>query len=273
MNNTKNIINAPYIKETKKIIANMYRLGWDERNGGNISYLLTQDEVSEYLDLNEVIRTIPIDFDATELVESYFLVTGTGKYFRNVEDDVENNLGIVRIGKDGKTAEIMWGFSDGGKFTSEFPAHLMSHIERLKVDKTHRIVMHTHPTNTIAMTLVHSINEREFTRTLWKCATECVVVFPDGVGVIPWMVCGTNDIGRKTADKLKEFRACIWAIHGIFGTGSSIDEAFGLIETIEKTAEIYMISSSKQQINEITDEQLKELAETFNVKIKNGYLY
>ena len=34
----KNILNAPFVDEMKKTTANMYRLGWDERNGGNISY-------------------------------------------------------------------------------------------------------------------------------------------------------------------------------------------------------------------------------------------
>ena len=60
----KNILNAPFVEEMKKTTANMYRLGWDERNGGNISYLLDTDEVAEYLDLNNVIRTIPTGFDA-----------------------------------------------------------------------------------------------------------------------------------------------------------------------------------------------------------------
>ena len=41
----KNILNAPFVEEMKKTCANMYRLGWDERNGGNISYLLKKEEV------------------------------------------------------------------------------------------------------------------------------------------------------------------------------------------------------------------------------------
>ena len=68
------------VEEMKKVTANMYRQGWDERNGGNISYLLDEKELSEYLDLNSVIREIPIGFTAEKLVGKYFLVTGTGKY-------------------------------------------------------------------------------------------------------------------------------------------------------------------------------------------------
>ena len=46
----KNILEAPFITEMREATANMYRLGWDERNGGNISYMLKEEEVAEYLD-------------------------------------------------------------------------------------------------------------------------------------------------------------------------------------------------------------------------------
>ena len=195
----KDILTAPFVEEMKRTTANMYRMGWDERNGGNISYLLEEDEVAEYLDLNQVIRTIPTGFDATDLIGKIFIVTGTGKYFKNVEGDPETNLGIIRIAQDGTTAQLLWGYKDGGKFTSELPAHLMSHMARLKVDPLNRVVMHCHPTYTLAMNFVHELDEKKFTHTLWEMCTECIVVFPDGVGVLPWMLCGTNSIGEATA--------------------------------------------------------------------------
>ena len=180
----KDILTAPFVKEMCDTTANMYRLGWDERNGGNISYMLDEKEVGEYLDLNNVIREIPTGFQAEPLIGKIFIVTGTGKYFKNVEKDPENNLGIIRIAKDGTTAELLWGYKDGGKFTSELPSHLMSHMSRLSVDKENRVVIHSHPTNTLAMNYVHELDEKKFTHTLWEMCTECIVVFPDGVGVI-----------------------------------------------------------------------------------------
>ena len=108
----KDILTAPFVREMCDTTANMYRLGWDERNGGNISYMLETEQVAEYLDLSKVIRTIPFmgvneeDFDASPLEGKIFIVTGTGKYFKNVEKDPETNLGIVRIGKGGKNIEL-----------------------------------------------------------------------------------------------------------------------------------------------------------------------
>ncbi len=268
----KNILTAPFIYEMRKTTANMYRLGWDERNGGNISCLLDENEVKEYLNVNKIIRTIPIGFKADDLIGKYFLVTGTGKYFKNVDDDPENNLGIIRIGADGETAELLWGYKDGGRFTSELPAHLMSHMARLKADSENRIVMHTHPTNTVAMTHIHSLDDKEFTRTIWGTCTECIVVFPEGIGVLPWMVCGNNEIGVATAEKMKDYRLVIWAQHGIYGAGKNFDETFGLIETVEKGAELYMKYAAFPIVNRITDDDLRALAKQFGLNYRTDFL-
>ena len=274
----KDILTAPFVREMCETTANMYRLGWDERNGGNISYLLDEKEVGEYLDLTKVVRTIPFmgvneeDFDASPLEGKIFIVTGTGKYFKNVEKDPANNLGIVRIGKGGKNIELLWGYEDGGRPTSEFPAHMMSHMARLSVDPENRVVMHSHPTNTLAMNYVHELDEKKFTHTLWEMCTECIVVFPDGVGVLPWMLCGTSEIGRATAKKMEKFRLVIWAMHGIYGAGKTMDETFGLIETVEKAAQVYISVLGTPIINTITDKQLKELADAFHLTPRAGWL-
>ena len=268
----KDILTAPFVEEMKRTTANMYRRGWDERNGGNISMMLDENKVAEYLDLNKVIRTIPTGFKADALIGKIFIVTGTGKYFKNVQIDPENNLGIIRIAKDGTTAELLWGYSDGGRFTSELPAHLMSHMARLKVDPQNRVVLHCHPTYTLAMNYVHELSDKKFTHTLWQTCTECMVVFPDGVGVLPWMLCGTNEIGEATAKKMEEFRIVVWGLHGLYGAGKDMDEAFGLVETVEKAAQLYMISAHLPRINTITDDQLREIAKGFGVKYREDFL-
>lgn len=267
----KNILKAPFVQNVCKTASNMYRLGWDERNGGNISVLLDEEQVKEYLDTDKVLRVIPTGFDAKELVGKYFIVTGTGKYFKNVEGDPETNLGIIRIGADGKSAELLWGYKDGGKFTSELPAHLMTHATRLKIDPNHRVVMHTHPTYTICMSAVVKTDDRVFTEKLWRNNTEAIVVFPDGVGVLPCMVCGTNEIGEATAEKMKKYRLVVWTNHGIYGVGKDIDEAFGLIETVEKTAQLYIVTLG-HVVNEIGDDVLQGLVDLWHLKPLDGII-
>lgn len=265
-------LDIPFVKEMAQITQHMWRFGWDERNGGNVSYILDEAEVTQYLDINAVIRTIKPAFPVHELAGQYFIVTGSGKYFKNVVADPEANLGVLRVSKDGEQLELLWGLKDGAVPTSELPSHFMSHIERLKVDPNHRVVIHNHATNVIAMTFIHDLDESQFTKTLWEMSTECIVVFPDGIAVIPWMVPGSSEIGRATADKMKDHRAVVWPHHGIFGTGSSIDEAFGLIETIEKAAQIYMLIVNQPIRQRITEHELMDLAKAFGVTPREGIL-
>ena len=49
----KNILEAPFMVEMIRTVTNMYAHGWDERNGGNISLLLDEKEVAEYLDTSK----------------------------------------------------------------------------------------------------------------------------------------------------------------------------------------------------------------------------
>lgn len=268
-----NILDASFVKEMVDMTANMYRLGWDERNGGNISYLLDETIVSQYLDLDNVLRNIPIDFDGEKLAGKLFIVTGSGEYFKNVINTPEKSLGIIRISKEGNSVELLWGYSAGGVPTSELPSHLMSHISRLEEDEENRVVMHTHASHLLAMTFTHPLDEKSFTRTLWQMCTECLVVFPEGVGIIPWIVPGTNEIGIATSDKMKETRMVVWPHHGIYASGQTLDEAFGLIETAEKAAEIFTYVRAQGEILQtITDEQLSDLGESFGVVPKEGYL-
>ena len=122
------------------------------------------------------------------------------------------------------------------------------------------------------MTFVHSLDEKEFTRTLWGMATESIMFFYDGVAVLPWMPCGTDEIGIATAEKMKDRRVVVWAHHGVFGAGSTPDEALGLIETVEKAAQIYMLTAHLPRVNTIKDSEMVELAEFFKVNYRKDFL-
>lgn len=267
------MLTAPFVQEMIQATTNMYRLGWDERNGGNITYLLEEAQVLPFIDPVKVLRTLPLPFDAQQLAGRYFLVTGSGKYFKNVQAAPEENLGLIRVTGDGHAIDILWGLAPDAVPTSELPSHFMSHIARLSVDPDNRIVMHCHATYLLAMTFSHPLSEREFTRTLWQMCTECLVVFPEGISVIPWLVPGSNEIGEATAAKMKETRLVVWPQHGIYGSGKDMDETFGLIETAEKAAQVYTIVMAQGGIKQtLEDDNLKLLADAFGVAPRAGYL-
>ena len=269
----KDLRNAPFVKELGETADNMYRLGWNERNGGNISILLGDDELKPYREETDpILRDIPLAVSFPEFAGRYFLVTGTGKYFKNISKSPEKCLGLIRISLDGSVGHLLWGYTEGGGCTSEIIMHLGAHLQRLKTEPNQRVVMHAHPANVISMTHVHPWDEREFTRSIWQTCTECIVIFPDGIGVLPWMVSSNAAIGVASAEKFSEYRILVWALHGCTVTGTSLDEAFGLLETVEKGAEIYMKIYDCPHRRGIDNEMLKDVAKAFGLTVKEGYL-
>lgn len=267
-------IESIYVKKMCELTNRLYNHGWDERNGGNVSLRIEESNLADFDDVKTVIRNIPIKFDASALAGDYFLVTGTGRYFKNVIQYPERDSGLVRIAEDGHSVDLYWGFNDGGQPTSEFPSHLMTHIERLQHDPKQHVVMHCHPTNLIGLSFTQPLDEEVITKLLWKMQAESLVVFPEGVGVIPYMTPGTNDIGAATAAKMAEFRAVMWPHHGLFAAGEDMDETFGLIETIEKAALIYTTIQAQggKILQEITDDDLRDLAKAFNLSPNPRFL-
>ena len=271
---SKEILDAAFIHKMSKIINYMWKKGWDERNGGNVSYRLKSEEVEEYLDTENIKAEFKLEEAIPGLAGEFFLVTGSGKYFMNVSDEPQNNLGIIKINEDGSGYSLLWGYENGGSPTSELPTHLLSHEARMKVtDNENRVVMHTHATNLIALTYVLELDSKIFTRKLWEMSTECLVVFPEGIGILPWLVPGTEKIGEETAKLMKKHSLVIWPFHGVFGTGKSLDETFGLIDTAEKAAEILVkVNSMGGARQGISDQEFKDLAARFGVKPMAGVL-
>src|SRR5699024_9392461 len=109
----------------------------------------------------------------------------------------------------------------------------------MKVDEKQTAVAHNHATNATALSLIVEPNDSAFTLPLWRVLTESIVVFPDGVGVLPWQTPGTEKIGKATAKKLLDSRIVIWSYHGILATRTSIEDCFCLIDNVDKADGMY----------------------------------
>ena len=247
--------------------------GWHERNGGNLTYRMTEAEREDYSSLFGSGRHMELPLDASPLSGECFITTGSGRYMRNVPLAPEENIGIIRIDDDGRGYTILWGLENGAKPTSELPSHILNHISRMKAtDRRCRVIYHAHPANITALSYTIEPDARTLTRILWQSETECAVVFPEGVGILDWMIPGGTEIAVESAKLLEKYRAIVWAFHGIFGSGETFDETFGLVHTIEKAAEIYLKAKSAGIIRTISDSNLRILADAFGVKINEEFL-
>lgn len=252
--------------------------GWHERNGGNLTYRMRPEEVEQCRPYFKAApgEWVDMGVQADNLREEFFISTGSGKYFRNVPLAPQDNICIVEINAAGDAWRIVWGLEKGGRPTSEFPSHFLNHsVRKEATGGACRVIYHAHPANLIAMTYILPLTARDFTRALWKSATECPVVFPGGVGVVPWMVPGGRDIALATSERMKEYDAAVWAHHGLFASGPDFDTTFGLMHTIEKAAQIYLLALSAGQgriLQTIEDDALRAIAKDFGVTLREEFL-
>lgn len=254
-----------------------WRLGWHECHGGNLSFRLTEEEVDE---VREELKTdgawIELPVSVPELAGDFLYVTGSGKFMRNMTLDPEDSFGMIEIGKDGVSYRIVWGLAGGGRPTSELPAHLMNQAVKKRVtDGRYRVIYHAHPANIIALSFILPLKDEIFTRELWEMEPECAMTFPSGMGVLPWMVPGTAKIAELTCGMMEEYDVVLWAQHGLFAAGDSLDNTFGLMHTVEKAAEMLIkvlsVTKEKRQIPSVQD--FKDMAEVFRLKLPEKFLY
>jgi len=271
-----NVLDAKFMQGFIRIADEGYQKNWHELNGGNLSYRMTDEDVASVNEqLNFGSQWEEIGTTVPKLAKTFFLVTGSGKFFGNIKREPEVNLAIIEIDEQGSQYRIVWGLSEGGKPTSELPSHLMNHeVKMIASGGAHRVIYHAHPINLIALTFVLPLKDEVFTREIWEVMTECPVVFPEGIGVVPWMVPGSQEIAVATSELMKKYNIVVWAHHGLFVSGANFDQAFGLMHTVEKSADILVkVLSMGGKRQTITVENFRDLAADFNVTLKEDALY
>lgn len=273
----KNISDVKFVQGFIRMCNDGWEQGWHERNGGNLSYRMKESEVKEVEPFfGEKGKWSEIGVSVPKLAGEYFMVTGSGKFFRNVIIAPADSVCIIELDEKGENYRICWGLVNGGRPTSELPSHLMNHeVKKAVSGDTHRVIYHAHTTNVIALTFVLPLTDEVFTRELWEMATECPVVFPAGVGVVGWMVPGGRDIAVVTSELMKKYDVAIWAHHGMFCSGEDFDLTFGLMHTVEKAAEILvkMLSIRPDKLQTITVKNFRDLAVDFKVQLPEKFLY
>lgn len=253
-----------------------WQQGWHECHGGNLSYRMTEEEVTAVgEDLRGEREWIPLSIQAGELAGDHILVTGSGKFMRNMALDPNDSFGIIEINDTGGAYRVVWGLEGGGRPTSELPAHLMNQAVKKRVTGgACRVIYHAHPGNIIALSFVLPLKDEVFTRELWEMEPECAMTFPAGMGVIPWMVPGTREIAKITCRMMEQYDVVLWAQHGLFAAGETFDSTFGLTHTVEKAAEmlIKVISAGgKRNVPSVQD--FRDMAEVFGLDLPERFLY
>ena len=253
------------VNETTRAANDIWLKGWAERNAGNISVRLKPEQMPEQRVPDEEWTTC--GFELPELGGEFFLFSGTGCYMRNVAMNPDCFLGVIELDKRGAGYRRVWGFTEGGRPTSELAPHLRAHAARMQASGgLDRVIMHTHAPALIALSYSLDLDTARLTRLLWEMHTECIVIFPCGCGFVSWHIPGSDALALATAQELRKRTLALWQFHGAIGSGPDIDTALGLIDTAEKAALIYTHAAASGGVrNNLSTEQLSALADAFDV--------
>ena len=243
----------------------LWEKGWAERNGGNISYNITDVVDDNIRALTPVSEKFPIGKPVPALSGNYFLVTGTGKRMRYVHSSPMDNASIIRISGDGSYYEIM--AEKPIRPTSELPSHLMIHNHMAEQGRDIKAVIHTHPIELVAMTHNPAMLEKDVLgKILWSMIPETRAFCPKGLGIIPYTCPGTVELAEATVRELDEYDIVMWEKHGAVGIGADLIEPFDMIDTFTKSAKIFMSAMAMGFTPAgMTDAQMDEMKEKFNL--------
>ena len=161
---------------------------------------------------------------------------------RDVAVDPGTRLAVVRVSENGRRYRVLaTGDEVSPAPTSEFPSHLLIHDHLRRQDRDETAVVHSHPTDLIALThACRSADGDELNRILWAMHPEVKVFIPEGIGLVTYTLPGSFDLARATVRALRGRRVALWAMHGAVAVANDPDGAFDLLDIANKAARIYL---------------------------------
>lgn len=265
-----------HLKEISEIAGYISQKGWAEANAGNISF-----NVTDLIKKKDVIKTTNVNkFNKPylHLKNSYIWVTGAGVRMRDLALDSGNLSLIVNILDDGisyQTFKLLEFIKINRplkkdlypeiKPSSELAAHLSIHNYLREKEITGKIILHTHPTELIALTQIKKLKSTEkINKVLWGMHPETKILLPEGIGFVPYTLPGTEKIAEMTIKAFENHKVVLWEKHGCIAIAEDIIKAYDIIEAITKSVKIFFMCKSAGFKPEcISDKQIKELAQDY----------
>jgi rhamnulose-1-phosphate aldolase len=187
-------------------------------------------------------RAQKVDLPGTypQLGGYFVLATGSGRRLREIETCPQSNLGLLKIEKDGRTGTLFTAGEPGiTRLTSELNSHLATHQMRVQQAgvRFHHLV-HAQPLHLTFLSQVPRYQEqRRLNQHILRWQPEAILNFPEGVGLIEYMVPGSDALAQATAIALQAHKLVIWSKHGVIArSDASLLAAVDLIEYAETSA-------------------------------------
>jgi len=193
------------------------------------------------------------------------VVTGTGKRMRDLPAAPAANASLIRMAAHGDGYHILGQAGFCCRPTSELNSHLAIHQLLRQRGAPQTVVLHTHPNELIALTHLSAYAaEPALNQLLWSMHPETKIVIPEGVGLVPYQVPGSSQLEAATLQAMREHRVVLWEKHGAVAVGRDVFEAFDLIDTLNKSAQIFFLCMTAGAPPQgLTEAQVDELQRVF----------
>ncbi|MGB9589320.1 MAG: rhamnulose-1-phosphate aldolase [candidate division WOR-3 bacterium] len=238
---------GPVLEKLARIAGLLWQKGWAEANAGNISINLTGILAVKS---HKVVGERPLLTPRSELAGQSFLVTATGSRMRDLAGDPAGGVGLITISEDGEGYHVTWQGAERFSPSSELDSHLAIHGLLVSHGSDCRAVLHAHPDELIAVSLRREFqSEKALNELLMSMHPEATVAFPEGVGLVPYVLPGSDELLGATMRAFKNHRVVIWANHGAISVGRDLEEAFDLMDILNKMARIFLINNANQPVS------------------------
>jgi rhamnulose-1-phosphate aldolase len=256
------------IEDFIEVTGLLWEKGWAESNAGNMSVNLTGeiDTKKQHLEFGP---SRALETTYPHLAGQIILMTATGARMREVPKNFDNNTCVIVLNNKGNGYNIL-KISDQVKQnqpTSELPTHLAIHEMLVAAGRKEKAVVHTHPTNLLSLSHIRDYcNEETINNMLWSMQPETYVFLNDGVGFVPYLMTGSEELAGATIKKLENHHVVMWEKHGCLAIGETCNDAFDLLDVLDKSASIFFTCKSAGFDAEgISKKCLDELSKKFNL--------
>jgi rhamnulose-1-phosphate aldolase len=253
------------IAEVAEVAGYLWQKGWAERNGGNITINITDEVDDEIRRLPAISERIAIGRTLPHLKGKFFFCKGTNKRMRDLARRPMENGSVIRITDDCAHYEII--ADQPVKPTSELASHLSIHNYLIGKGSNYKAALHTHPIDLVAMTHHAPFLKKDvLTNLLWSMIPETRAFCPRGLGITTYQLPGSFALADASIKELEEYDVVMWEKHGVVAVGENIMEAFDMVDTLSKSAQIYLTAKSMGfEPKGMSAEEMQEIKEVFGL--------
>jgi rhamnulose-1-phosphate aldolase len=206
-----------------------------------------------------------------ELVGATFIVSGSGRRLRELREEPPVHLACLIVNEGGETAKMYSAYHRRfERVTSEFNSHLAVHYDQILSTNTNfHAVIHAQPVHLTYLSHIPRYqNEETLNKNLLRWQPETIVNLPEGIGFIPFLIPGSQDLMAANVRSLREHRIVIWAKHGVMARSDvSVKRAADRVEYAETAARYEYLNLLVGEIGAgLSVEEIRAICSTFNVK-------